>query len=72
VSAKLYRQQRDILHQAARKVVNVCQTEAVSRIAAGAVRDIQTGVQLGRATNQQISQWPHGQFTRYLTEKAAR
>jgi putative transposase len=72
VSAKLYRQQRDLLHQAARKVVDFCQTEGVRQIAVGDVRDIQTGVRLGHVTNQKISQWPHGQFTRYLTEKAAR
>jgi putative transposase len=72
VSAKLYRQQRDILHQAARKVVAFCQTEGVSQIAVGDVRDIQTGVRLGKQTNQKISQWPHGQFARYLSEKAAR
>ena len=72
VSAKLYRQQRDILHQAARKVVTFCQTEGVSQIAVGDVRDIQTGVSLGKRTNQKISQWPHGQFARYLSEKAAR
>jgi putative transposase len=72
MSAKLYRQQREILHQATRTVVNVCASEGVSRIAVGDVRDIQTGVQLGRVVNQKISQWPHGQFARYLTEKAAR
>jgi len=72
VSAKLYRQQRDILHQAARKVVTFCQIEGVTHMAVGDVRDIQTGVSLGRVTNQKISQWPHGQFARYLTEKAAR
>ena len=48
VSAKLYRQQRDLLHQAARKVVNFCQIEGVSRIAVGDVRDIQTGVSWAR------------------------
>jgi putative transposase len=72
VSAKLYRQQRDILHQAARKVVTFCQAEEVSRIAVGDVRDIQTGVRLGHVSNQKISQWPHGQFARYVAEKAAR
>jgi putative transposase len=84
VSAKLYRQQRDILHQAARKVVTCCAEEGVTRIAVGDVRDIQTGVSLGKRTNQKtsqktsqktnqkISQWPHGQFTRSLAEKAAR
>jgi putative transposase len=72
VSAKLFRQQRDLLHQAARKVVEFCQTEAVSRIAIGDVRDIQTGVSLGKQANQKISQWPHGQVARYMREKAAR
>ena len=72
LSAKLYRQQRDLLHQAARKVVTFCQIEGVARIAVGDVRNIQTGVRLGAKTNQKISQWPHGQFTMYLTEKAAR
>ena len=72
VSAKLYRQQRDILHQAARKVVDFCAQEGVSRIAVGDVRDIQTGVSLGKVTNQKISQWPHGQFARCVREKAAR
>jgi putative transposase len=72
ISAKLYRQQRDILHQAARKVVDFCASEGVSQIAVGDVRDIQTGVSLGKQTNQKISQWPHGQFAQYLTEKAAR
>jgi putative transposase len=72
VSAKLYRQQRDLLHQAARKVVDFCQAGGVSRIAVGDVRDIQTGVSLCKQTNQKISQWPHGQFVRYLREKAGR
>jgi putative transposase len=72
LSAKLYRQQRDILHQAARKVVDFCHTNGVAQIAVGDVRDIQTGVSLGAKANQKISQWPHGQFARYLTEKAAR
>ncbi len=72
VSAKLYRQQRDILHQAARKVVTFCQIEGVSQIAVGDVREIQMGVSLGKRANQKISQWPHGQVVRYLREKAAR
>ncbi len=71
-SAKVYRQQRDLLHQAARKTVQFCQAEGVTRLAVGDVRDIQTGVSLGRATNQKISQWPHGQFVRYLQDKARR
>ena len=72
MSAKVYRQQRDLLHQAARKVVDYCQAEGVSQIAMGDVRDSQTGVSLGKRTNQKVSQWPHGQFARYVREKAAR
>jgi putative transposase len=53
-------------------VVDFCAQEGVTRIAVGEVRDIQTGVSLGKQTNQKISQWPHGQFARYLSEKAAR
>jgi putative transposase len=34
------------------------------------VRDVATGVDKGRKTNQKVSQWPHGQFVRYLTDKA--
>ena len=72
VSAKLYRQQRDLLHQAARRVVDFCHAEGVNRIAVGDVHDIQTAVSLGKVSNQKISQRPHGQFTGYLSEKAAR
>jgi IS605 OrfB family transposase len=69
---KLYRQQREILHQTTRKVVDFCHAEGATQIAVGDVRDIQTGVQLGHVVNQKVSQWPHGQFARYLKEKAAR
>ncbi len=72
VSAKGYRQQRDFLHKAAKLTVDFCAAEGVRRIVVGDVRDIQTGVSLGKVSNQKISQWPHGQFTRYVTEKAAR
>ena len=68
VSAKRYRQQRDILHQAARKVVTFGQVEGVTHNAVGEVRDIQTGVSLGHVSNQTSSQWPHGQFARHVRE----
>jgi putative transposase len=69
-SAKLYRQQREVRCQAARNAVRFCQAEGVCRIAVGDVRDIATGVSLGRVANQRISQWPHGQCVRYLRDKA--
>jgi len=69
-SARLYRQQRDLLHKASRQVVEFCQTNNVRSIAVGDVRDIQDGTALGRMTNQKVSQWPHGQFVRYMSYKA--
>ena len=70
-SATLVRQQRDVLHQASRKVVTYCQEESVGRIFVGDVRDVQDGVHRG-ANNQKIAQWPHGQFYDYLVDKARR
>jgi putative transposase len=69
-SARLYRQQRDLLHKASRQVVEFCQTNNVQSIAVGDVRDIQDGTALGRMTNQKVSQWPHGQFVQYMSYKA--
>jgi putative transposase len=51
-------------------MVGFCQAEGVTQIAVGDVRDIQTGVHLGRVANQKISQWPHGRFVRYAQHKA--
>lgn len=69
-SAKMYRQQRDILHKASRQVVEFCQANDVKEIAVGDVRDVQDGVDLGSKSNQKISQWPHGQFVRYVAYKS--
>jgi putative transposase len=70
-SAKMYRQQRDILHKASRQVVEFCQANEVKEIAVGDVRDIQDGVNLCTNSNQKISQWPHGQFVQYVAYKSA-
>ncbi len=70
-SAKMYRQQRDILHKASRQVVEFCQANKVKAIAIGDVRDVQDGVNLSTNSNQKISQWPHGQFVKYLAYKSA-
>lgn len=71
-SSKYERQQRDVLHKASHQLVNFCREQGVSQIAVGDVKDIQTGVDLGRKCNQKISQWPHGQFVKYLSYKARR
>ena len=70
-SAKMYRQQRDILHKASRQVVEFCRVNDVKEIAVGDVRDIQDGVNLSKNSNQKISQWPHGQFVQYVAYKSA-
>ena len=70
-SAKMYRQQRDILHKASRQVVEFCQANDVKEIAIGDVRDAQDGVNLSKKSNQKISQWAHGQFVQYVAYKSA-
>jgi len=70
-SAKMYCQQRDILHKASRQVVEFCQANDVKSIAVGDVRDVQDGVNLSTNSNQKISQWPHGQFVQYVAYKSA-
>ncbi len=70
-SAKLYRQQRDILHKASCQIVNFCEEQGVTRLAVGDVRDIADGVELGRHTNQKLSQWAHGRLVDYLKYKGA-
>jgi putative transposase len=69
--AEMYRQQRDILHKASRQVVEFCQANDVKSIAVGDVRDVQDGVNLSTNSNQKISQWPHGQFVKYIAYKSA-
>ncbi len=71
-SAKLYRQQRNHLHQASRKVVDFAVQQGVNRLAVGDIRDVADGVKKGAVANQKISQWPHGQFMQYLSYKARR
>ena len=70
-SAKMYRQQRDLLHKASRQVVEFCQANNVKSIVMGDVRDVQDGVNLSTNSNQKISQWPHGQFVKYTAYKSA-
>ena len=68
LSAQRYQRQRALLRQAARTVGDCCHADGLARIAVGDVRELQTGVSLGKQTNQTSSQWPHEQFTRSLAE----
>jgi putative transposase len=69
-SAKMYRQQMDILHKASRQVIEFCQANDVKEIAVGDVRDVQDGLNLSTNANQKVSQWPHGQFVKYIAYKS--
>lgn len=69
-SAKFYRQSRDILHKAAKQLVDFAVSQQVAHLAVGDVRDIQDGVNIGHKSNQKISQWAHGQFVSYTSYKA--
>lgn len=69
-SARLYRQSRDVLHKASRKLVDFAVAQNVAHIAVGDVRDIADGVDIGHKSNQKVSQWAHGQFVAYVRYKA--
>jgi putative transposase len=71
-SAKLYRQQRHILHSASARLIAFAQAEGVQRLSIGDVRDVADGTHKGRKANQKISQWSHGQFVSYLSYKGQR
>jgi putative transposase len=71
-SAKLYRQQRHILHSASARLLKFAEAEGVRRLVVGDVRDIADGTNKGRKANQKISQWAHGQFVQYLCYKGQR
>jgi|SRR5579859_2308836 len=71
-SATFYRQSRDVLHKAARQLVNFARTEQVAHLAVGDVREIADGTDKGRHQNQRMSQWAHGQFVGYVKGKARR
>jgi putative transposase len=70
-SAKSYRQQRNILHKASRQAMRFCQAQKIAVLAVGDVGEIGDGVELGRHTNQKISQWSHGILVSYLCYKLA-
>ena len=68
-SAHFHRQQRDLLHQASRKLIAFCQRERVGMLAIGDVRDIQNRLHRG-GNKQKIGQWAHGRICCYLEDKA--
>ncbi|HMA37787.1 MAG TPA: transposase [Chloroflexia bacterium] len=69
-SAAFYRASRDVLHKAARQLVNFARGAGVAHLAVGDVRDVADGTDKGRHHNQRMSLWAHGQFVGYVQDKA--
>jgi putative transposase len=70
LKAKHTRVMRDLAHKVSRAIIEVaveCQAET---IVLGDVRDVADGVNLGRQSNQKISQWHHGKIRAYVEYKA--
>jgi putative transposase len=68
--AKHDRVMRDMEHKISRAVVDAAVERRAGTIVIGDVRDAADGVDLGKTSNQKISQWNHGQVRRYVTYKA--
>jgi putative transposase len=71
-SAQFYRQQRHILHTASKRLADFARQQGVTKLAIGDVRDVASGTDKGRKTNQKLSQWARGQFERYVHYKVKR
>jgi putative transposase len=70
MKAKHARVMRDMEHKISRAVVDAAVAHEAGTIVIGDVRDVADGVDLGKAANQKISQWNHGQVRRYVAYKA--
>jgi putative transposase len=69
--AQQKRRKRDIEHKVSRAVVGWALEHMVGKLAVGDVRDIADRVDLGKQTNQKISNWTHGKVRSYIEYKAA-
>jgi putative transposase len=70
MKAKHDRVMRDMEHKISRAIVAVAVEREAGTIVIGDVRGAADGVDLGKATNQKVSQWDHGQVRRYVAYKA--
>ncbi len=69
--ARQGRRKRDLEQKISRAVVDWAVERQVGMLAIGDVRDIADGANLGKQTNQKISNWTHGKLRSYLEYKAA-
>ena len=70
LKAKHKRVMRDLEHKVSRAIVQVAVERQAGTIILGDVRDVADGVNLGRQSNQKISQWNHGKIRTYVEYKA--
>jgi putative transposase len=70
LKAKHKRVIRDLEHKVSRTIVEVAVASQAETIVLGDVRDVADGVNLGRQSNQKISQWNHGKIRTYVAYKA--
>ena len=70
LKAKHKRVIRDLEHKVSRTIVEVAVASQAEAIVLGDVRDVADGVNLGRQSNQKISQWNHGRIRTYVAYKA--
>jgi putative transposase len=68
--AQQKRRRRDMEHKVSRSVVEWAVEQEVGTLAIGDVRDVADGVNLGKQTNQRVSNWPHGKIRKYIEYKA--
>ncbi len=70
MKAKQARVMRDMEHKISRAIVETAVERKAGTIVIGDVRDAADQVDLGRASNQKISQWDHGKVRQYIGYKA--
>jgi putative transposase len=68
--AKQEQRVRDLEHKISRAVVQVAQDQHIGLLVLGDVRNINQGKRLHTTSQQQISQWSHGQLRLFITYKA--
>jgi putative transposase len=65
------RKVKDISHKVSRAVIDFAIERKSATIVIGDVRDLADGIDIGKKSNQKISQWAHGKLRQYITYKAA-
>ena len=70
LKAKHQQVMRDLDHKISRIIVDTAVEHHAGTIVLGDIRDISNGVNLGKQTNQKVSNWSHGKVRQYVEYKA--